>query len=162
MRKSIRILSIFATFIALQYSCREIEEFPETPAIEFEDFMVMKDINGLDSMGILILGFTDGDGDLGVSSNDSSVNYFLDIFEVVNGEPQQVELPDSSVNFNAYIPNLTPEGKYKGIKGSIYYFLPLYFMMPFLETDTIFFETSIVDRAMHESNMITTPLIVLD
>lgn len=162
MRKTLFILLVISGLLSLQFSCTEIEEFPDTPAIEFDNFGIIKNINGQDSLGILSIGFTDGDGDLGVSDYDSSVNFLLDIYEIVNGDSRKVQLPDSNINFSAYIPNLTPEGKYKAIKGSIHYFLPLYFMTPFLETDTIFFETSIIDRAMHQSNVITTPVFVLD
>lgn len=162
LKRQTSVIVILIGLIILGIACRKIESYPVEPEIEFEDFSVLRSIDGKDSIGILSIGFTDGDGDLGVTENDSSVNYFLDIFEVVDGNPQEVILPDSTVNFDAYIPDLTPDGKYKAIKGTISFSLPLYFMTPFLNSDTIFFETSIADRAMHQSNVVTTPQFIVN
>lgn len=162
LKRRTNIFLFLISLITLGFSCRKIETYPVEPEITFEEFAILRSIEGQDSIGILSIGFTDGDGDIGATENDSSLNYFLDIFEVVNGSPQQVELPDSTVNFDAYIPDLTPDGKYKAIKGTINFSLPLYFMTPFLNSDTIFFETSIADRAMHQSNVITTPQFIVN
>ncbi len=160
------LLILLPALLIYFFSCQKFEEYPVIPHIEFNEFQVIKDINGSDSLGYLSISYTDGDGDIGLKSSDTlppyEYNFFLDIYQNINGELEKVVLPDSNVTFNARIPILTPKGVHKAIKGTIEMELELFRMVPFLDSDTIAFETYIVDRALHESNVIMTPEFIVN
>jgi len=63
-----------------------------------------------------------------------------------------------TIYHNARIPVLTPDGSNKSIKGEIEDTLFIYNYES--EFDTIMFEAYIVDRALHKSNTIETPIII--
>ena len=63
-----------------------------------------------------------------------------------------------TLTLSARIPNLTPEGTNKAISGEIQDTLFVYNFNSIY--DTIMFEAYIIDRALNESNSISTPLIV--
>ena len=46
------------------------EEYPIVPYIEFKDFYVVKDTVENKEIGVFSITFTDGDGDIGLSSQD--------------------------------------------------------------------------------------------
>ncbi len=153
-------------FVAmLVFSCQKFEEYPVIPRIEYSSFGVVKSNAGQDSLGYLTINYTDGDGDIGLREGDTippnDVNYFLNLYQYINDTLRKFIFPDSNVNFNARIPDLTPDGVNKAIKGSIEYEFELYQMIPFLESDTIAFEIYIKDRALHQSNVIMTPLFIV-
>jgi len=75
----------------------------------------------------------------------------------IDGQLVEVEPVNSSVNFNARIPLLTPNGRNKNIKGEIARTLELYFASQALQSDIIAFEIYIKDRALNKSNVIITP-----
>jgi hypothetical protein len=158
MKKTNHILIFLAAFLLMLMSCQEFDEYPSVPEIEYKGFATLKGYNNSDSLGFLTIGFTDGDGDIGSESN---VNFFIDIYQRIDGVMEKIILPDTGVNYNAIIPNLTPDGKYKGIKGDIEIKLELYGMIPLFESDTIAFETYIQDRAKHNSNTIMSPQLIL-
>ncbi len=159
MKTTPNILILSLLIMLAFYACRDVDSFPIEPKIEYKGFGTILGVNNSDSLGILSIGFEDGDGDIG---SENQENYFISIYQMVDGEMQKVELPDTSVNFNAIIPDLTPKGKYKGIKGTIDYLLELYNFLPLLESDTIAFETYIKDRAGHQSNVVMTPDLILN
>ena len=71
----LKILIFFGVSIIFS-SCFEAPEFPNTPKIEFKE-VIFKDIgtnSDPDSL-LIILNFQDGDGDLGLSTNESQSPY---------------------------------------------------------------------------------------
>jgi hypothetical protein len=60
---------------------------------------------------------------------------------------------------NSRIPNITPEGQNKTLEGEID--IALYINNPLSSFDTIKFQAYIFDRALHQSNTIETPEIVV-
>ena len=156
-------LSVF--LIILLISCQKFEEYPPIPEISYAGFGIIKGNLGNDSIGLLTISYTDGDGDIGLTKNDTAppydYNYFLDIYQNINGILEKVILPDTNVNFNGRIPLLTPDGANKAIKGEIEMKLELYMMTPFLESDTIAFEIYIQDRALNKSNTLRSPQYIL-
>jgi len=147
-------------------SCIKEEQYPIEPVIEYQGFSVLPDVNGNDSIGMLSLTYTDGDGDIGLFDTDTvepyKYNYFLRLFYMKNGSPVELVPADPSLGFNARIPILTPAGKNKNIKGEINRDLELYYAWPQLGSDTIGFEIYIKDRALHSSNIIQTPFYVIN
>lgn len=145
--------------------CIKDEQYPIVPHIDFGGFATAKDITGKDSLGAITISYTDGDGNIGLFSWDTvpprKYNYFLKFMQYVDNQLIEVKPVDSSVTFNARIPNLTPLGRNKNIKGDITMYLELYFARQILKSDTIAFEIYIVDRDLNNSNVIETPLFII-
>ncbi len=146
-------------------SCTKFEEYPIIPHIEFVSFATIHNVQQQDSLGYITISYTDGDGDIGLTSEENTppyqYNFFLDIYENINGVQQKIVFSDTSITFNSRIPVLTPDGINKSIKGEIEMELELYIMTPFLDSDTISFEIYIMDRALNKSNVIHTPDFII-
>lgn len=146
-------------------SCAKFEEYPIIPQIEFVSFTTIKNVHQNDSLGFFTISYTDGDGDIGLTSDETEppydYNFFIDIYENINGEQQKIIFPDTSVTFNSRIPVLTPDGVNKAIKGEIEIEIELYIMSPFLNSDTISFETYILDHALNKSNILHSPDFII-
>lgn len=180
MRLSSKIqLFLLIFLIAVICSCRKVEKFPDEPRIEYQNFtrIYNPDLEIYDR-GVLHFTFEDGDGDIGLNSGDTHppfnaaseyhYNLIITYFEMQNGELNEVPIvwfnPQTeqydTLSLSARIPNLTPEGTNKAISGDIFDTLFIYnFNSNF---DTISFNAYIVDRALHKSNSISTPLIIRD
>lgn len=149
-------------------SCREKEEYPLEPVLEFANFISYRTYEDIDSLGILTISYTDGDGDLGMPPWDTGVNFFVSYFVMDNGElkpgtrynPSTGEI--DTINFNARIPILAPDDYSGWIKGEIEDTInPLSNPTSSKLLDTIMFEAQVVDRAGNKSNVVQTPLIVV-
>ena len=155
-------------------SCKEYDDYPPEPAIEFMDFTLLRDDQGIDQRGVLRFSFSDGDGNIGLDSTELlppfDYNLFVKYFELQNGEFKEIFLitptyiNDSTIvydtaTFNGRIPILTPAGKNKAISGEIED--TLFVNNPVSTFDTIMFEVYIQDRALNKSNVIQTPPIVI-
>jgi hypothetical protein len=154
-----------------------VKTFPDVPYIEYIDFVKIynPDLEIYDR-GVLSFSFEDGDGDIGLNSNDtfppfnaSSPYYYnliITYFEMQNGVLTEVPIlwfnPQTeqydTLTLSARIPDLTPEGINKAINGDIEDTLFIYNFNSIY--DTIMFEAFIIDRALNESNVISTQLIV--
>lgn len=159
------ILLFFSIMICI--SCTEEINFSEIPHIEFVSFTKIQNSSGIDDKGVLKITFTDGDGDLGLAKEDTAYpynyenkyyyNFFIRYFEKQNGKYVEVELP---LTFNARIPYITPESEEKALQGDID--IELFINNPFSSYDTIKYDIYIVDRALNESNIISTPDIIIN
>lgn len=173
--KSIAIVFFFSFLVgSFNISCKKEENFPIEPVIVFESFSRIKAVNGTDSIGVLSFRFTDGDGDIGLGPADTLspykpgspfyYNFFVTAYEKDGGIYKKVSpaqgLPEGdTLTNNGRIPDLQKLSQGKGIKGIIE--MTLFINNPFSENDTIKYDVSICDRALHRSNTITTPEIVL-
>ncbi len=147
-------------------SCLKREEYPIEPHIEFVNFIKLVSDAGIEDKGVLTFSFTDGDGDIGLSAADtfppfhSEGDYYYNLYifykEMQNGVLTLIDLPQP---FHTRLPVITPSGRNKAIKGEMEIKLDIY--NPISTFDTICFEFYIVDRALHVSNTISTPLIVV-
>ena len=145
-------------------SCTKHEVYPIEPHIEYHSFIKIDNGTGLDDKGFLTIDFTDGDGDIGWETDDTLppynadgdyyYNFFIQYFELQNDSFVEVDLP---FTFNARIPKVDETLAERGIKGEIT--IEVYFNNVASTSDSIRFEASIVDRALHISNTITTPSI---
>ena len=168
-KKVLNIFVFFGLVAMLLISCIKEEDYPIVPEIEFEDFLLL--INPqtqLVERGVLKISFKDGDGDIGLRQADTAppydYNLFITYFELQNGDTVKVDIIDpvsgDTTYFHARIPILTPEGSDKSISGEIEDTLFVY--NPGSAYDTIMYEVYLVDRALHKSNTIQTPLIIRD
>jgi len=159
------------------FSCQKNEQYPLVPEIHFSRFLVEVDTAAhVVRRGVLEFTFKDGDGDIGLRSNDISppynpgskyyYNLIIKYYEKQYGKFVEVPLlswnPDSArydtITFNARIPWLTPELGNKSISGTIQD--TLFIDNPLSKFDTIKFTFYIYDRALHKSNVDSTPEIV--
>ena len=140
-------------------ACDRTKDFPDEPEINFKSAEV---IEGWDSIlaqpatfCVLTISFTDGDGDIGVVLDSTSDNNLLiGYYEMRLGALDTLE----QVDFSSKIPYLTPEGQNKSLKGDI----SLEMNINNRGSDSIQFDVQLVDRANHFSNLVRTPLIVVN
>lgn len=140
--------------------CLKPQEFPIEPYVEFQSFTPMSD------SGELVVFFTDGDGDVGLSESDTTGqfsstqkyhhNLFVEYFEKVNGQWEAgKDLLGNDIVFLYRVPVLTPSGKNKALKGKIKVTMePTYYNPLSANSDTIKYRVMLVDRALHESNVV--------
>lgn len=149
-------------------SCFKRVEYPNRPDVEYishELYNIPDSIVTLEPIGAVTIGFTDGDGDLGLDENELSgpfalgepyyYNLFVRYFEKENGVFQEVFGLDSSV-YHVRFENLTPQGKDKTLEGE----MEVGIFDTFTGRDTVRYEFFIVDRALQHSDTVSTPEIV--
>lgn len=154
-------------------SCQKPVEYPIEPRIAYEGFTYIFNEDGsFSGEGIISFSYTDGDGDLGLNDGDTLppfgpndahyYNMIVDYMKCVNGEfvkmpllswNQQTQSYDTA-SFNARFHRLRDTEEPKAISGYMDNTLPV--QNPFSPNDTIKFEIRILDRALHESNVIQT------
>ena len=171
------VLFLFSLGLLLFSTCSKFEEFPIEPVIEYNNFLLEPyDSDGIAERGVLMINYTDGDGDLGLRANDTFppfnygseyyYNMIIDYYELQNGKWELIPLvfPDpetgenDTLTFSVRIPVLTPLTGNQAIKGVIQDTVFIY--NPLSEFDTIKFSVYIIDRALHISNTVETPPIV--
>jgi len=164
MRK-IKYLIVLLIFTLILDSCKKIEKLPAVPHIEFTSFTIFDTTDILGNMskgGRLRFHFEDGDGDMGLNAplgvQTDSTNLFFTLFRKKGGTMSPA--PDNDpLKPSAYrIPYMERLGQNKILKGTISVtFLYLFFN----NTDTIRYDFYIKDRALNESNVVSTSEIVL-
>jgi hypothetical protein len=164
MRKTRYLFLVIISFIFLN-ACKKVEQLPAVPKIEFTSFTIFDttDILGNKSKGgQLKFHFEDGDGDLGLNAptgdQTDSTNLFFTLFRKVGGV--MVAAPDNDpLKPSPYrIPYMERLGQNKILKGTISVTFLYLFYYP---TDTIRYDFYIKDRALNESNVVSTSEIVL-
>lgn len=153
----------------LLMSCREKEEYPPQPRIEFLSFTKFEHPSGYDTLGVLLISYTDGDGDLGIPGWDTTAyNFFVSYFVMKNGELQPGTFFNTqtgqfdTIHFNNRFGPLAPDDYTGWIKGEIEDTIkPLYDPRSTKEFDTIQFKVYLRDQAGNQSNTVETPLIIV-
>lgn len=153
---------------------KETGKNPE-PVITYLDYEKFENDQGKDSLVVIRFSFEDGDGDLGYTDADTLppfqigdpyfYNLHTDFYEMQGGNPvHYIDMfSGDTIHYSQRIPTLTPDGKYKGISGTIELrvdftllqlngYTPANFQMDFW----------VNDRALHHSNNISTPQINLN
>ncbi len=168
---------LFILGLSAYWGCNKFENYPPEPVIKFERFILLANpVNGITERGVLEFSYTDGDGDLGLSDQDTDppfnfggeyyYNLIINYFEKQNGVFVEVPLlswnPDSlrydTLTFNGRFPVLTPRSGNLSIKGIFQDTLFIY--NPISDLDTIKFSAYIYDRALNKSNKIETGEII--
>lgn len=161
---------LLSIVIFLSASCFEPEEFPLEPEIEFISFFIYVDGTTSQEFGIFKIGFTDGDGNLGLAESDTLgqfakgskyyYNFFLDFFIKENGAFVPYQFPDSSFTFHSRIPRVHESEEPKAVRGEIDIEINTEIMAAVLKGDTIKLQAFIVDRALNESNTVESNEII--
>ncbi len=164
-------------FLALAaVACQKPVEYPVESKIAYEGFTyLMNPDSTFSGEGVVVFSYTDGDGDLGLDDSDTLppfglndahyYNMVVDYLRSVNGQFVKTPLlswnPQTqsfdTVTFNARFRRLRDSEEPKAISGKIEYKLTV--QNPLSPNDTIKFEIRILDRALHESNVIQTEAI---
>ncbi len=158
-----------AIFVVTYLSCEKQSAYPSTPAIEFKSFEKIPNGTNIDDKGSISITFTDGDGDMGLNPSDTNppfdkngqnyFNYIIRFIEKQNGK--FVDITDSlPMTLNVRFPRIESKTKTQSLKGYIEFEI---FINNYGSTfDTVKFDVYIMDRALHKSNTITTPEIVVN
>lgn len=143
--------------LALIGSCKKKDAGNPVPEIKFID-MTPQSLRGGGSEDTLFLSFrfSDADGDLGNPYTGGNYDIYL------------IDSRDS-MEAGYYFPEIPDEYRdpYSGMKGTTTLILPGTYILPrqdslhLLLGDTLQYEVYIKDRAGHESNRFTTPVIYL-
>ena len=166
-------LSICAIGIVISviFACKEFEQYPDTPQIEFKSLTFTKaydEFNNPVRHGLLKFKVIDGDGDVGLRSRDTIGKYskdstyyynlFLDIFKVEEGEREEIDL---EVPHKFRVPYVEQKGQNNTIKATIE--VEINYPLDKFNYDTVAYEFYFVDRALHKSDTADTgPIPVED
>jgi hypothetical protein len=161
MRDAVKIGFVIALTVILFMGCDKDKSYPETPVLEF----LRMDNLGPDSIA-LVVGFQDGDGDIGSRVESPGENEpqcpTLDLlsryYEMVDGE--WVQLP--AFNSGWCVQSLTPIGQDKTLEGEIITRLEreINIEEPAPNSDSSRVGLRLRDRAGHISNEVFSPLIL--
>jgi len=164
-------------FILILNGCKEKEIYPVIPSIEYKSAYFILGQNGKDSVLVLGISFKDGDGDIGLTQEDTFppfnpvtdsngkslnpyyYNLYISYFEMNNGVFQNVVKPftHDTIGYEFRIQNLTPDGRHKAIRGEIDVTIEASL---FAGNDTTMYSFYIYDRALHKSNEVASPPII--
>ena len=157
--KALSKIAFILVLILLLLGCKKREQFSDIPYLEFRGYQIKDSVDILGNttkICELHLYFTDGDGDVGLFDEDTvapfDYNLFVNYFEMINDSLRQI---NSSPPFHIRIPNLTPTGQNKSLKVNVKYDINV----TYRHSDTIQFELKLFDRALHESEWVSSGLI---
>lgn len=148
----------------LLYSCIDRQEYPVIPFIEFKEFYIASNHPSGIETGVIVIRFTDGDGDIGLkmedtlspyqSGGDYYNNYIMNVLKKQGNDT--IRLP-----FDLRIPPINPDSYSQNLKGEIYIDIQLDVLRSVLPDNKFQFEAFIYDRALNKSNLITSPVFLL-
>lgn len=136
------------------WACSDDDDFSNVPELFFRDFRIVGDTSFVWS-----LGFTDGDGDIGVRNDQDSSNFFPQGFIVENGVA--TPFPDDKKLQPFRIPVVENVVTRNGIEGEFRFDQELRFYR-LLQADSIYIEAYVEDRAFNRSNVVRTPVFSLN
>jgi len=158
---------IILFFLLLLVACKpESSQFSDVPALKLNNVEQIS-LNGKDSIVNIYINYTDGDGDIGLNTEDTLSPYnfggkffhnlFIEVYKIENGVASKIVIPLTidTINFNDRITNLTPTGKSKSISGDI--LIPIKSLpYPGITPDSMYYTIQIADRKLHLSNKVST------
>ena len=153
---------LFIVLLTLFFACKKRESFSDIPYLEFRHYELKDSVDALGNITKLCelhIYFTDGDGDIGLFNEDTiapyDYNLFVNYFEMHNDSLQQINV---NPPYHIRMPNLTPTGQNKSLKVDVKYDVNV----TYRNSDTIKFELKLFDRALNESDWVSSSLIILN
>ncbi|MBO6026616.1 MAG: hypothetical protein J6P73_05145 [Bacteroidales bacterium] len=151
-------IALFAVLVMV--ACQKKVEYPIEPQITYKGLAFVIDADStLTGEVVLSIGYTDGDGDLGLDDSDTiypfginDPHYYNLIIDYLRWDGTQFVA--DTINFNARFKRLVFYDEVKAISGVIKNTTML--LNPFAPNDTVKLRAHIIDRALHESNTIET------
>ena len=157
---------VFLALLSLP-ACRKDEVYPPEPVVYFVEYIIYPGDSGL-----YRIDFTDGDGDIGVGSEDPAKHLNLEYryLDTVSGTWKKFVvqvLPDSVptdtippdtiyMEFSYRIPEVEHIGNDKSLRGEINVKIP---PPHFISTHTFKYLCWIYDRAGHKSNVVESQIV---
>ncbi len=176
-------LAFFAlsSFLGLFFvsSCYQKPDFPLTPAISnpLLTSRVITDCTLVKSDEVRIkVDYQDGDGDLGLGSNDINppfnpptniqpnpfyTNYKLKVLRKVGDDFQPLPLPDPNLTYDQRFPRLDEPGRVSPLQGTLTNKV-LFSQLTMAPNTILKFRIQILDRALNVSNEIETDTITVN
>jgi hypothetical protein len=137
-------------------SCKKAEDISPIPSISYYSMNVV-DATSLESKHLEIkIDFIDGDGNISFYEEDTIKNIIYTLYQMENDTFRLVNLV---YPYHFQIPYYEPLGIDKVLQGKI---KTKFFLDDLQLYDTIKFECYIFDRDYNESNIISTPIILVD
>jgi len=164
MKKIFRYLLVPAMIFGA-YNCTKIQSLPPVPHIEYKSFEVFDTIDILGNQakgGRLTFTFEDGDGDVGMNpptaEEPDTASLIITLYRKTNGVMVPAPENDPLKTSDYRIPYMERLGQNKILKGTIdVTFLYLFYSL----SDTIRYDFHILDRALNESNEVSTNEIII-
>ncbi|HBF87741.1 MAG TPA: hypothetical protein DDX39_03780 [Bacteroidales bacterium] len=160
---------LFFLIAEILFSCKAPEVYPDEPEITFKEIIVKDTSDLLNDIKMvkIIFSLIDGNGDIGLDESDTIAPYnqgsiyyynlYVSFFEKHDGIFE--EITDLQVPYYYRIPNVSKEGQNKTLKADIQ--VDIDYLYP-IKYDTVYYEIYIYDRALNQSNTITTNTIILN
>jgi len=162
-------LIILLSAIVLFHGCIDQIEISHIPEIEFKDYQIKKDLSGRDTALILVIGFQDGDGDIGLAQSDTLppyhkegkyyFNLIVRYFEFIDTSYKEVTpspFSDDTIRYQYRLPiDIYPKTNNKAIKGDI----QLSINDILAAHNPVKFKIILYDRQLNKSNEIESPPI---
>lgn len=140
--------------------CNKLETYDDRPIITASSFSLLQNASGVDTSLVLEFTYTDGDGDVGLSSSDSiapfDANVMIDYYEKIDGIYTKILIPGTTdtLNFNSRIKKFGSNNPTKAeVKVKVNISVVL--------ADTVKFDYFILDKKLNKSNTVTTGAIAL-
>ncbi len=152
---------LLAVIISLP-SCIERHQYPIEPVIELKNFYIITDTIPETDTGVIVIGFTDGDGDIGLDAEDtlypynSGGNYYYNFLMNIYKKQGNDTL---RIPYNLRIPPINPDDYDQNLKGDI--FIEITIIRSLFPDNKFQFEAFIYDRKLHKSNVIVSPVYLI-
>ena len=153
---------LFIVLLTLFFACKKRESFSDIPYLEFRHYELKDSVDALGNITKLCelhIYFTDGDGDIGLFESDTiapyDYNLFVNYFEMHKDSLQEINVDPP---YHIRMPNLTPTGQNKSLKVDLKYDVDV----TYRNSDSIKFELKLFDRALNESEWVSSPLIIIN
>ncbi|HYW95568.1 MAG TPA: hypothetical protein VE870_08280, partial [Bacteroidales bacterium] len=164
MKSLSHIAALLLIFLLAFSSCQKIQKYPDEPTVEYKGFnlFLSQDVLGNSILlGELNIGFTDGDGDIGIEQPDSaaladSLKYNLFLTMWVADSSKWVKSDEKANVQNFRIPYIERTGQNKTLSGTITVSLEY----KTIQYDSIRYTFYLLDRQFHKSNVDTSETVI--
>jgi hypothetical protein len=155
MFRKIKYALIITALLAGVYSCVKKKTYSQNPEIEFKSFTPLLG----DTAADLVIGFSDGDGDIGKDKEDKTNNLFMTYyyFDTLTQKFRAIYDPIALDTVRIPYTVRKPVDDYNGksISGEVDVRINQY--RPTKKQKRIKYVVYLLDNANHKSNVLTTP-----
>jgi hypothetical protein len=127
-------------------ACEKEKDFPDEPILTVREFTKVNS-----NYALWRLGFTDGDGDIGVRTDSDKDNFIVTIFRIDTGVPTEL----NATNYR--IPVVDNIRTSNGIEGEFRFDIDNLDLFRIENIDSVVYEAYVIDRKGNESNVVRTP-----
>jgi len=151
----------FILFIGILFvSCNKLETYDDRPIITDSSFELLKNAQGKDTSLLVKFTYTDGNGDVGLSEEDTippyDANVMIDYYEKIDGVFTKILIPGTTdtLNFNSRIKKF---GSNNPTKAEVQVKVDISILL----ADTVRFDVYILDKQLNRSNSVQIGPIAL-